>query len=841
MGGLSSYAWRSLAARPLRSLLTVVGIALGVAVLFAALATNAGIDGAIERTVHDLLGRSDLRVEGFTERGLSGASIQAIAGTPGVSVSTPILERRTYPGADPAAPPGLRPPVTVLGIDPATYPELHDLDLASGQGLDGSDSTGALVTERMAHDNGLALGGALTLDGADGPRTEPIVGILAGDGPLATTDGRTVILGLGEAGRLFATGAVSRVDLSIGDDTTASAVAVELQDQLTGEPYVLSGPDDLAASIRASTVDFQATTALIAALALFGGAFLIFNTLSMTVAERAREVGLLRAAGATRRQVNGLVLVQALAIGLAGSVLGVVVGAGLAALVAWYLGTAGVVPIDGVTFSPAAVVLAVAVGTIVTLAAAAEPADRAGRISPVEALRPIGVGRTIRARLRWLVVVFVVVAATGLVLWPALAGSGTTATVRWLTVYGILLVATLATPFLLGPLGTLAALPFRLIAPGAVRLTRGSLIRDRSRTTLAVGALTVGLAMIVALGAVAQDARRAATEWIAGVVPGDTLATSIRPVASDEPVAADLAAAPGVTRVSPIATFETAFRGLRVDASAVVGRDLLADGRLSFVGGDRTAALNALDEGGSTIVPDSLARTLGLRVGDEMAFPVGAGREVRLRVVGIVARSIPGRSGESVLVGWPDATGGFGVSGADAFAIRFDPAATAADRAGLATVASGYALEANPVDRIAGAVDATLARVFGLFDALALVAVIVAALGIVNTLTMNVYERVREIGVLRATGMTRPQVWRMVVVEAGVLGLVGAILGCVTGIVAGAAMIGFGGGGLRLPLEPDWRTVLAAAAFGVVVAMLAAAWPARLAARISIVRAVQYE
>jgi putative ABC transport system permease protein len=402
-------------------------------------------------------------------------------------------------------------------------------------------------------------------------------------------------------------------------------------------------------------------------------------------------------------------------------------------------------------------------------------------------------------------------------------------------------VATLATPFLLGPLGTLAALPFRLVAPGAVRLTRGSLVRDRSRTTLAVGALTVGLAMIVALGAVSQDARRAATEWIAGVVPGDTLATSIRPVGSDEPVAADLSAAPGVARVSPIATFETAFRGLRVDASAVVGRDLLADGRLSFVGGDRTAGLNALDEGGSTIVPDSLARTLGLRVGDEMAFPVGAGREVRLRVVGIVARSIPGHSGESVLVGWQDATRGFGVSGADAFAIRFEPAATAEDRAGLAAVASGYALEANPVDRIAGAVDATLARVFGLFDALALVAVIVAALGIVNTLTMNVYERVREIGVLRATGMTRPQVWRMVVVEAGVLGLVGAILGCVTGIVAGAAMIGFGGGGLRLPLEPDWRTVLAAAAFGVVVAMLAAAWPARLAARISIVRAVQYE
>ncbi len=348
--------------------------------------------------------------------------------------------------------------------------------------------------------------------------------------------------------------------------------------------------------------------------------------------------------------------------------------------------------------------------------------------------------------------------------------------------------------------------------------------------------------MIVALGGVAQDARRAATAWIAGVVPGDVIATSIRPIGSDEPVQADLAASSGVARVSPLATFEAAFRGVRLDAAAVVGQDLLADGRLTFLAGDRTAALNALDEGGAAIVPDSLARSMALRVGDEMTFPVGDGRQVALRIVGVVERTIPGRTGETVLVGWPDASAGFGVGGADSFAVRFAPSATAADRAALTALATSDALEANPIDRIAGAVDDTLARVFGLFDVLALVVVIVAALGIVNTLTMNVYERVREIGVLRAAGMTRPQVWRMVVVEAGVLGVVGAILGCVTGLVVGQVMIGLAGGAsLSLPFEPDWRTIFAAAAFGIVVAMLAAIWPARLASRVSIVRAVQYE
>jgi putative ABC transport system permease protein len=842
VGGLTSYAWRTLAARPLRALLTLVGIALGVAILFAALTTNAGIEATIGRTVGNLLGRADLRVEGFTERGLSAASLAAIGETAGVDVASPILERKTYLAPDPLAPPApaLQRPVTVLGIDPATYPELHDLDVVTGVGLDDAGSAGALVTERMAREAGLTLGSTIALQGAGEPRVEPIVGIVSGDGPLATTDGRTVLVGLTEARAVFGLDGLSRVDIGLGSGATPGAVAAQLEQRLTAEPYILSTPADLAATMRASTVDFQATTALIAALALFGGAFLIFNTLSMTIVERAREVGLLRAAGATRRQVNGLVLVQGLLIGLTGTALGLILGTGLAAIVAWYLGAAGIVAIDGPVLGPSSVALALGVGALVTLAAAVEPADRAARIPPIEALRPTGIGRTIRARLRWLVAVFLVVALAGVVLWPASAGG--LGIVRWLAVYGILLAATLLTPVLLGPLGAVATAPFRLVAPGSALLVRGALLRDRSRTTLTVGALTVGLAMIVALGGVAHDARRAATAWIAGVVPGEIIATSIRPIGIDEPVQDDLRAAPGVARVSPFATFEVAFRGIRLDAAAVSGADLLADGRLTIVDGERTGALNALDAGGSAIVPAALARTLGLRVGDGMTFPVGDGRDVTLRIVGVAERTIPGRTGETILVGWPDATDGFGVSGADAFAVRFRPGATTAQREGIVTVARGDGLEANPVERIAGAVDDALSQVFGLFDVLALIAVIIAALGIVNTLTMNVYERVREIGVLRASGMTRSQVWRMVVVEAGVLGIVGAILGCVTGLLAGQAMIGLGGGAaLSLPFEPDWRTILAAAAFGVVVAMLAAIWPARLAARLSIVRAVQYE
>jgi putative ABC transport system permease protein len=406
----------------------------------------------------------------------------------------------------------------------------------------------------------------------------------------------------------------------------------------------------------------------------------------------------------------------------------------------------------------------------------------------------------------------------------------------------VLLAVTLLTPLILGPLGRLASLPFTICLPAEARLSRGSLARDRKRTALTIGALTIGLAMIVALGGLAGSAHAATAAWLTDVIPGDLVATSIRPIAANEGVAQQLAAVPGVAQVSPIARFAVAFRGVRLDAAAVAGRDLASAGRLTFVAGDRQAALAALDVGGSTIVPQAVADRFGLRVGDTLALPIGGGEAVNERIVGVVARGLPGQSGESVLIGWSDATSHFGVLGADAFAVRFAPGQAATAGPALDAVAQGLALEPTPLSGIESAINDAFGRLFSLFDGLALLAVLIAGLGIVNTLTMNVYERVREIGILRAAGMTRRQVWRMVVVEAGTMGVAGAFLGCLSGVILGVALGGVAGlsspgGGPTIP----WLTVALAAAFGIGVAMLAAFQPARIASRISIVRAVQFE
>ncbi len=843
---LTDLAVRSLRARPLRAALSSLGIALGVAVLFAGLATRAGLDASVDATVLDQVGRADLQVAAFGENGLSDDTVELISGTPGVAVVAPALERRTYlapadGGAGTAGDGSLPPPVTILGIDPDASAKLRDIVLIAGVGLTRSDAQSAVISERLADEDGLGLGSAITIQAAGDVMTVEVVGIMQGDGPLADALGRTVIVPLPVAQAVFAETGVTRVDIGLDAGASLATVSADLETRLMAEPYVLSTPGDLAAGLRASTVDFGTTTALIAAIALFAGAFLVFNTMSMTVSERMREIGLLRAAGARRGQVMRFVLSQALILGIVGSIAGIGLGAILAGAIAGFVGAIGSVPLGRPVLPVGVMALAVLIGVAVTLAAAFEPARRASRVQPVEALSPRHARSGSRMlRLRWLAMVFVAVAVVGVMIVPRAAGDG--GVMQAIMIYAVLLAATLLIPFILPAVARGAGIPFAVLLRFEERLARASIVRDRSRTTLTLGALTVGLAMIVALGGVGGHARAAAAGWIADVVPGDVVVTSIRPVAPDEGVAEELAGAvPGVDRVSPIGTFDVALRGARTEAAAVVGADMAADGRLTFIAGDRTAALAALDAGGATVIPASLADRLGLAVGQTVALPTADGGRLDLLVTGIVERSIPGRSGEAMLIGWPDATARLGVAGADLFAVRFDAGAPASAQDALRTRATALALEVVPLDRIEGAISTALGRIFSVFDALAVIAVLIATLGIVNTLTVSVLERVREIGILRAAGMTRRQVWRSVVVEAGVLGLSGAVLGIAVGLVVGALMVVLAGGRLDVAGIVPWSVVGLALVIGVAAAMLAAAYPARIASRLSIVRAVTYE
>jgi putative ABC transport system permease protein len=231
---------------------------------------------------------------------------------------------------------------------------------------------------------------------------------------------------------------------------------------------------------------------------------------------------------------------------------------------------------------------------------------------------------------------------------------------------------------------------------------------------------------------------------------------------------------------------------------------------------------------------------MGVVPGDTIVV-LGTGGPVELTVAGVVERSFPGRTGETALVGWGDAEASFGVTGADAFAVRFEPGMEAAAGPAVAELATLHALTAAPIADVEGAVGDALDSVFGLLDLLAAAAVVIAALGIVNTLSMDTWERVRELGMLRAAGMSRRQVWRSVLVEAGILGLIGSLVGIVAGVLVGALLVATAGGAADAGIRMPWPAIGIALLIGVSLSMLAAAQPARIAGRRSIVAAVRGE
>jgi putative ABC transport system permease protein len=813
------------------------------------------MESAVNRAATDEMGYAAVRVQALEEKGLSPETVEIVRRSPAVQAAAPALERKTYLAVNlsqtPAA--GLPAPVTVLGIDPPAEPQLHSMPLSGGRLLEAGDTAGAVISQTLANQQRLRLGDPITLSGGQaGPTIFTIVGILAGDGSLPDADGRLVVVPLASAQTLFGLTGVTRIDVTTRPGVTADELIGQLEASISTEPYLLARTADTAEQLRAETADFRGTLLLVAAVVLFAGAFLIFNTLSMTVAERSREVGLLRAAGAARSQVMGLVVLQALALGVIGSAVGVVAGIVLGWATLSWVNAAGPVSVDAPAINLGSVAAAMLIGVAVTLAASLEPAWRAGRIAPVEALRrgPTGAAAG-AASLRWLVLVFAVLAVAALAVWPAGSTSGAAQMTGYdgplaqigsfgpLAVYGALLAAVLVVPRILRPLIRVSGLPFRLFR-NEERLARSSLARDASRTALTLGALVIGLAMVVALGTAAQNVRRIAADWLTETIPGSEILTAIHPVAVDDDAVSEIASMTGVKSVSPVGLFGVPLNGVRQEAAAISGSDFAADARLTFVEGDAATALAALDTGGAVIVPQSMAVELGIHMDDYLTFATAA-QPAKLRVAGVVAHSIPGATQETILVGWGDAMDQFGVTGADFFAVRYEPGQESIARPEVDSTASQYALEPAGLDRVRGTVGDALERVFSLLDALALLAVVVAALGMVNTLSMSVLERVREIGVLRATGMSSRQVWSMVVIEAGILGIVGAGVGALVGLLIGGLMVVWSSGTLATAFDPAWPSLVVALVFGVVLSVAASIYPAGVASRQSIIRALQHE
>jgi putative ABC transport system permease protein len=726
----------------------------------------------------------------------------------------------------------------LLGVDAGDEARLRAPNLAAGSYLDPADPEGVLVNAGWAREHGFGLGDELNLLGhRQGVPFVHIVGLLEDAGFGALGSGSVMVLNRSFfAEALEAAVPVRYVDLQLAPDRADDVQAAI--DATVTEPFVVETVADAEEQLQRAQSGFAGLAFLFSMVALAVGAFLVANTLGMTVSERTREIGLLRAAGTTGRQVMGIFLRQGAAIALLGSVTGVLVGLALAVLLIAFLRSTRAVLVSGVPFHPAAIGLALLMGVLVTLAAAALPARAASRVSALDALRPSRQpGRSLRERLPWLGAVVGGAVLVGLLAYPLDRGAGSPLEV--LLGVGVLLAGTLVVAATLQPVASLVGRPFALLFGAEGLLGRANLGRDRVRTALTVGALTIGLAAVVALSAVSSSARATADRWVESILPGGYglrlgVAADVELMRPEvEGITGARLATPIMESPAVVVEGDTAREAWLAGIDPTVFQD---EGALIFVEGRRAAAFEALRVGGAVLVPEPMAARDGLAVGDTLRVGLPGAEPAELEVAGVVAYSLPSRATDgALLVSLAAARDTFGLVDAELWAVAAQAdVPVAAFRAALEDTARRNAGQALTAADLADQLGRSLGRLIGLFDVLALLAVIIGGLGVVNTLAMGVAERAREIAILRSHGMTVGQVQAMVVTEAAIIGAVGGLAAVAIGLlVAWTTVMLSGPREFAAGLDVPWAILAAVVLLGIGVASAAGIYPARAAARTS--------
>ncbi len=722
-----------------------------------------------------------------------------------------------------------------LGVSWITEPSLSQSELTDGRAptSEGEVALDAATADKLDYE----VGEEVTLL-TTGPKIEStLVGVfqygesgnLAG-ATMAAFDTATAQALFLEPGRY------TGISVDAEDDVSQT----ELEETLSG---VLGSTFDLrtraeqteaASSSLEDGIGFINTFLMVfAGVALFVGSFIILNTFSMLVAQRTRELALLRALGASRRQVTRSVLLEATLLAVIGSTAGLAAGYGLAHGLSALMKQFGLVLDGDLVFSAGTVGWAYAVGILVTLVAAYLPARRAAKVAPVAAMRD-DVASTTRPMRRRNVIGAVMAAGAVAALAAGLSvGDGDSAGALVGLGSALMLCAAIAlSPVLAKPFIRAAGVLLPRVAGRTGHLARENALRNPRRTAATSSALMIGLALVTGFSILGSSANASVEALIDDTLKADYVVSTGVGQPFTPKVADELAAVDGVESVAPTRFGSGRFDDTEKTFSAFEPEGLNQALHLDFVEGD---VAGLADSG--LLVDQSTAETEGWELGESVELLVANGKSEAVTVGGIY-RDNDGLGSVLISMDTYNATGGAQLD-RYVYVNLADDADPATVRADLERVTGAYpVVDLKDTDDFKDEQKGQVQQMLTLINALLVLSVLIAVLGVVNTLALSVIERTRELGLLRAVGMSRRQLRRMVRLESVVISIYGAALGLVLGSVFGVSLVrALGDMGINTLQVPAGQ-LLGFLLLGAVIGVIAATFPARRAGRLKVLDAI---
>jgi putative ABC transport system permease protein len=843
-------SWPYFRRHVLRTLLTTAGIVLGVAVFVGMHTANQSVLFAFSRTVDRIAGRTELQVTAG-ETGFDEDVLEKVQGSPSVRIAVPVIEAvvdtRIAGGGN----------ILILGVDMTGDRSLREYDLESGDDAVIDDPLvflaqpdSLIITTEFAQANRLAVGSRLVLGTAEGVKPFTIRGVMKSSGLSSAFGGNLAIMDIYAAQKMFGRGRkFDRLDIGVVPGRTIAQAEEELR-ALVGPGFQVDPPSGRGQQFETMLAAYSMMVNISSLFALFIGMFIIYNSFAIAVSERRSEIGILRALGATRPQIRWLFLGESAVTGLIGSlgglVFGVLIARGIAASIGALISDVyGVAQhADELATSPWVLGAALAIGIATSLVAAFIPARNAARIDPVQALQK-GKYQVLSAgesRIRGsLAAGLAGISAACLVI----GGS------RYAFYGGYVLAIVVA--LLLSPLLSLALAKglrplLKFVRPVEGALAADSLIQAPRRTSGSVAALMLSLALVIAFAGMANASYSSIIDWMQTalnpdlfVVPSQNIV--VRTIRFPETMAGELAAIPGVERVQMVRDARIVFRRTPVLIVAVEIASIAQTAHRDPVEGNAEEMYRLTAAGRGLMVSDNLAQLQQLKLGEVLEIPAPNGM-IRLPIVGIII-DYSDQQGTILMDRtlfqryWHD-------DSVNIFRLYLKPGAEGPDvtRRILSRYEGQRQVFVLTNADLKGYILKITDQWFGLTSVQIAVAVLVAILGIVNTLTVSITDRRRELGVLQAVGGLRSQVRRTIWIEALSIGSLGLILGFALGAINLyyiLQIVHHDIAGMRLDYAFPVTVMLGLVPTILGAAFVAAIWPAESAVRGSLVEALEYE